>query len=181
MPIHRQIAPVSLSKTDRSPRSGLSNGFHLLKLNHVQRRTLNASAVTGLHGWPQVRGDLQSDNWGGICGGQVSRSQRWSKKQVTTGKVIELCEVYGGVSRLQYETFSSGEGKKHCHPKEEVLERVAKTGASLLRKDELGTIEVMPMACRYAGRQVAEMVGLVTGRTRPSLPAKSQKGRVASR
>ena len=60
------------------------------------------------------------------------------------------------------------------------MERVAEIDANLLRKDELGTIEVIRMACRYGGRQVAEMVDLVTRRTRPSLPAKSQKGRVAS-
>jgi hypothetical protein len=59
------------------------------------------------------------------------------------GEVIELCEVYGGVSRPQNVTVSSGEGHEYCHSKEEVQERVADIGASLLRTDKMETIEVV--------------------------------------
>ena len=45
--------------------------------------------------------------------------------------------------RPRYVIVSTGEGNEYCHPKEEVLERVAEIGASLLGKDELGIIEVI--------------------------------------
>jgi competence protein ComEC len=41
-----------------------------------------------------------------------------------------------------YVIVSAGEGNNYGHPHEEVLERVAKIGAAVMRTDELGTIEL---------------------------------------
>jgi competence protein ComEC len=47
-----------------------------------------------------------------------------------------------GAVQPKYVIVSAGEGNNYGHPHEEVLERVAKIGAAVLRTDELGTIEL---------------------------------------